>query len=188
MIPIPTKSANSRLLGIRFSQNQIKEIPKKQRDVINISRKVAVNEELYNFLLQQLATTKIAKASIVPNIRVIDSSRNKGVISPDKRKIISTFLTIGFAISLIIIILRSIFFTTIQSIEELKETSQLPIIVDLPFQKNVGNIGFIVDESPNSIISEAFRTLRTNLQYVVLNSDSFVVECCWQLIFLIKQT
>jgi Mrp family chromosome partitioning ATPase len=56
-------------------------------------------------------------------------------------------------------------------LEELKEATALPLLVDLPFQKNVGNTGFIVEDSPNSIISEAFRTLRTNLQYVILNSD-----------------
>lgn len=149
---------------------EIKQIPQKQREVLNISRKVTVNEELYNFLLEKKASTKIAKASIVPDIRVIDSPRNKGVVSPDKKKIISTFIAIGFAVSLLIIILRVWFFTTIQSPEELKEITALPIIADLPFQKGVSDKGFIVEESPGSFISEAFRTLRTNLQYVILNS------------------
>ena len=35
---------------------EIRGIPKKQRDVLNISRKVAVNENLYNFLLQKKAS------------------------------------------------------------------------------------------------------------------------------------
>jgi tyrosine-protein kinase Etk/Wzc len=41
----------------------------------------------------------------------------------------------------------------------------------LPFQKGVSNLGFIVEDSPTSYISEAFRALRTNLQYVILNSN-----------------
>lgn len=151
--------------------SQIREIPQKQRDVLNISRKVTVNEELYNFLLQQKAKTKIAKASIIPDIRVIDSSRNKGIVSPDRKKIISTFIGFGIAVSLIIIIVRVLMFTTIQTTDELKEVTSLPIIADLPFQKGISNLGFLVEESPNSFLSEAFRTLRTNLQYVILNSN-----------------
>ncbi len=172
---------NSRNASYKITENvnseignyvsEIKEIPKKQRDVLNISRKVAVNEELYNFLLQKRANTKIARASIVPNIKVIDSPRNQGVISPNKNKIISLYLTIGLAISLIITIIKIIFFSTIQSIEELKEITELPIIGDLPFQRNISSTGFFVNENPSSPISEAFRTLRTNLQYAILNSN-----------------
>lgn len=150
---------------------EIRGIPQKQREVLNISRKVAVNEDLYNFLLQKKASAKISKATIVPDIRVIDSPRNKGIISPDRKKIISTYISIGMAISLIIIIIRVLFFTTIETVEELKEKTFLPIIGDLPFQKGVSNLGFIVEESPTSYIAEAFRTLRTNLQYVILNSN-----------------
>ncbi len=150
---------------------EISTIPKKQREMVNIQRKVSVNEGLYNFLLQKRANVKIAKASIVSEIKVIDSSRNKGVISPDKNKIISTFLTVGMALALLIIIIKVMYFTTIQTSEELKEKTKLPIIADLPFQKDVGDTGFIIDESPKSFIAEAFRTLRTNLQYVILNSN-----------------
>jgi capsular exopolysaccharide synthesis family protein len=151
--------------------SEIKSIPPKQREMLNISRKVAVNEGLYNFLLQQRANAKISKATIVPDIKVIDSPRNKGVVSPDKKKIMSTFMGVGLAIALTIIIIRVLFFTTIETVEELKEKTFLSIIGDLPFQKGVSNLGFIVEDSPSSYIAEAFRTLRTNLQYVILNSN-----------------
>jgi tyrosine-protein kinase Etk/Wzc len=70
---------------------QIKNIPPQQRDLLNIQRKVAVNEQLYNFLLQRKANIKIGKASIVPEMKVIDSPRNLGVVKPDKNKIQSIF-------------------------------------------------------------------------------------------------
>ena len=149
---------------------EIKTIPQKQREILNIQRRVTVNEEMYNFLLQKKANTKISKATIVPDIKVIDSPRNKGVVSPDKKAILSKFTATGLVISLIIVMLRFLFFSRIQSAEELAEKTHLPIIGDLPLQKNVANTGILVDESPNSILAESFRTLRTNLQYVILNS------------------
>jgi uncharacterized protein involved in exopolysaccharide biosynthesis len=128
---------------------EIKTIPKKQREILNIQRKVNVNEEMFNFLLQKKANTKIAKASIVPEINVIDSPRNIGVVSPDRKSIISKFITTGLIISIIIILLRVFFFTTIQTVEELAEKTHLPIIGDLPFQKNLHNFGFAVETNPN---------------------------------------
>ncbi len=151
--------------------NEIKDIPSQQRDMLNIQRRVSVNESLYNFLLQRKATIKIGKASIVPEIKVIDSPRNLGVIKPDKKKIQLMFLMTGIIVSFIVIFIRLMFFSTFQTIEELRENTFLPVIGDLPFQPGVSNIGFIVEDSPSSFIAEAFRALRTNLQYVILNSD-----------------
>jgi uncharacterized protein involved in exopolysaccharide biosynthesis len=42
-----------------------------QQEILNIQRKVAVNEHLYNFLLQRKANIKIGKASIVPEIKLL---------------------------------------------------------------------------------------------------------------------
>ena len=150
--------------------NSIKTIPEKQRGILNIQRKVNVNEGLYTFLLERRANTKIAKASIVPEIKIIDSPRDLGVISPDRNKILSSFSGAGIIVSTILIFIRLFFFTTITSVEELKEKTFLPVIGDLPFQKGISDKGIIVQEKPNAFISEAFRTLRTNLQYVILNS------------------
>jgi hypothetical protein len=42
-----------------------------------------------------------------------------------------------------------LFFTTIQTIEELKEKTFLPIIGICRFKKGVSNLGFIVEDSPS---------------------------------------
>lgn len=155
--------------------SNIRELPEKQRSLFGIQRKVNVNEGLYTFLLQNRASTKIARASIVSEIKVIDASRNQGVVKPDKKKIISTFVTIGLIISLGIIVIRFLFFTTIQTVEELKEKTFLPVISELPYAKTSTGSGFMVEEYPNSFIAEAFRTLRTNLNYATLNAKQTTI-------------
>lgn len=150
---------------------QIKTIPVKQRDILNIQRKVAVNEGLYTFLLEKRANIKIARASIVPEIKVIDSPRNVGVVSPEKENTMYTYLIIGIVISLAVVIIKVMFFTTIQTLEELKEKTTLSIIGELPFQKDISSFGFVVEDMPKSFIAEAFRAIRTNLQYIILNSN-----------------
>ncbi len=157
--------------------NEAKMIPGKQRDVLNIQRKAAVSEQLYNFLLEKKASTKIAKASIVPDIKIVEAPRNAGIDSPNKSGIQRNFLSAGLLLAIIIIGFRVAFFTKIKTVEQLKELTGLPLIGVLPLLKVGESEGLVVNESPNSIISEAFRNLRTNMQYtnVDVNAKTFLV-------------
>ena len=146
--------------------NSIKTIPQKQRDLLGIQRNLSVNEGLYNFLLQRRANTYISRASIIAQTKVIESPRPSGIVNPDKNKIILKYVLIGAILSILIILIRFFFFTTIQYIIELKEVTDAPILGDLMQVKNLSPLGIIVDEEPKSSIAESFRTLRTNLQYL----------------------
>lgn len=152
--------------------NEAKLIPGKQRDILTIQRKAAVSEQLYNFLLEKRANTKIAKASIVPDMKIIETPRNVGVVSPDKPGIQKSFLSFGLLLSVLIIVLRAFFYSKIKSVEHLRELTELPLIGVLPYVKEENNDGIIVDYSPNSVISEAFRNLRTNLLYANIGIDA----------------
>jgi len=152
--------------------NEAKLIPGKQRDILNIQRRATVSEQLYNFLLEKRANTKIAKASIVPDVKIVESPRNIGVVSPDKPGIQKSFLSFGLILSIIIIILRAFFYSKITSVEHLKELTELPLIGVLPFVKDGNNDGLVVDHSPSSVISESFRNLRTNLMYANIGIDA----------------
>ncbi len=152
--------------------NEAKLIPGKQRDILTIQRQAAVSEQLYNFLLEKRANTKIAKASIVPDMKIIEAPRDVGVISPDKPAIQKSFLSFGLLLSISIILLRAFFYSKIKSVEHLKELTELPLIGVLPYVREESNDGIIVDYSPNSVISEAFRNLRTNLLYANIGVDA----------------
>ncbi len=151
---------------------QAQLIPGEQRDVLNIQRKASVSEQLYNFLLQKRANTKIARASIVPDIKVVESPRNAGVAEPDKAAIQKQFMSLGLLISIVIIILRAFFLSKITSVDHLKELTNLPLVGVFPFVKEGTNEGIIVEQKPNSLIAESFRNFRTNLQYTNVDKQS----------------
>ena len=157
--------------------NEAKQIPGKQRDILNIQRKSAVNEQLYNFLLEKKANTKIARASIVPDLKIIEAPRNVGVDSPDKSAKQKQFLSLGLLISIIIIAIRAIFYSKIKTADHLKELTDLPLIGVLPFVKDNESEGIIVEQAPTAMISEAFRNFRTNLQYanIDINAKTYLV-------------
>jgi tyrosine-protein kinase Etk/Wzc len=145
--------------------NQAKRIPGKQRDILNIQRQAAVSEQLYNFLLEKKASTKIARASIVPDVKVIEEPRFLGVDSPDKPKIQKQFISLGLLVTLVIILIRTFFYQKIKTVAHLRDLTDLPLIGVLPFSKEADKDHIVIEESPNSLIAEAFRNFRTNLQY-----------------------
>lgn len=152
--------------------NEARLIPGKQRDILNIQRKTAVSEQLYNFLLEKKSSTKIARASIIPDIKIVESPRFMGEEDPTQRnRIQKQFGSAGIFLSVLIIIIRLFFFTKIETLEHLKELTSLPVIGVLPIvKKGAGTEGIIIDEMPSSIIAESFRNLRTNLQYANIDS------------------
>jgi len=145
--------------------SKFKYIPPKQRDILNIQRKVEINQKLYSFLLEKRANTRIAKASISPNVKVIEKPRNMGVVKPDKNKIRNTFLSFGLGIALLIIILRVLFFIKIEDPEHLKELTPLPLLGVVPFQKNINENSVISIEEPYAPITDAMRSLITSIKY-----------------------
>lgn len=157
--------------------NEAKMIPGKQREILNIQRKSTVNEQLYNFLLEKKANTQIARAGIVPDVKIIEAPRNVGVDSPDKPAKQKQFLSFGLLLSVLIIAVRAIFYSKIKTAEHLKELTDLPLIGVLPFLKDAESEGIIVEQTPTAMISEAFRNFRTNLQYanIDLNAKTYLV-------------
>lgn len=157
--------------------NEAKLIPGKQREMLNIQRQATVSEQLYNFLLEKKASTKIARASIVPDIKIVEAPRFAGIDYPDKGKIQKQFVSLGLVIAFIIILIRVVFFSKIKTVEHLKDLTSLPLIGVLPQVKTVGDEGITVDQEPNSLIAESFRNFRTNLQYanVGIQAKTFLV-------------
>lgn len=153
----------------------VKRIPKKQRDLLNIERKLQVNEKMYIYLLEKRSNTIIARAGIIPEAKIIESARSIGIIRPNKRKIAYFFLLGGVILALGIVFVRHTFFYRIQSIDELKKFTTHPVLGQIPLLKSKEREYLIVDKDPKSAITESFRAIRTNLQYLPVDSQSKVL-------------
>ncbi len=145
--------------------SKFRYIPPKQRDILNIQRKIDINEKLYSFLLEKRANTRISKATITPNIKTIEKPRNIGVVKPDKPKILNSFLSFGFGLAIVLIVLRVLFVVKITDTEHLKELTAIPLIGTIPFQKNINESSVVSVEEPYAPISESIRNIITNIKY-----------------------
>ncbi len=149
----------------------IRNMPKSQRDILNIERRLQVNEKMYLFLLEKRASTVIARAGIIPKTKVIESARSLGVVRPDKMKILYTFLLGGTVIAMLVVFVRIMFYDRIENADQLKELTTLPIFGEIISSEKAEENYVVVDSDPKAAITESFRTVRTNLEYVAGPSD-----------------
>jgi tyrosine-protein kinase Etk/Wzc len=144
----------------------IRAVPQNQRDVENFQRKVEVNEKLYEFLLEKRASTVIARAGIVPQTKVIETARVTGIARPDKTRILYTFLIGGGILSMLLVFIRVLFYDRIENAEQLRAATQAPVFGEVIASDKAEDHYVVVESDPRSAITESFRTVRTNLEYL----------------------
>ena len=147
-------------------EGMIRSLPKSQRDILNIQRRLQVNEKMYLFLLEKRASTVIARAGIIPQTKVIETARSLGVVRPDKAKVVYTFILGGLLVAAIVIFVRIMFYDRIENADELKELTTLPIYGEIIASEKAEENYVVVDSDPKAAITESFRTVRTNLEYI----------------------
>lgn len=149
---------------INFYENALRNLPRSEREMLNIERSLTVNENMYTYLLEKKANTIIARAAIIPEISIIEVARNLGVVGPDKLRITYFFLAGGFILALLIAFIRSIFFDKIRNTADLKRITALPLLGAIPTATREDET-LVVTSDPYSGVTESFRSIRTNLQY-----------------------
>ncbi len=149
----------------------LKRLPKNQRDILNIERRLNVNEKMYMFLLEKRSNTIIARAGIVPQTKVIEAARSLGVVRPDKTKIFYTFMLGGVVVALLIAFIRVMFYDRIENADQLKELTALPVYGEIIASEKAEQNYVVVDSDPKAAITESFRTVRTNLEYIPSRDD-----------------
>ncbi|MEZ4720825.1 MAG: polysaccharide biosynthesis tyrosine autokinase [Flavobacteriales bacterium] len=154
-------------------EGKIMNIPKTQRQILNIERRLAVNEELYSFLLSKRAETVIAKAGLIPETKIIEQARSAGVVYPDKNKMNLTNAIVGLGIGILIVVLRVFFFTKITSVGQLQTVTEIPILGSVPKIKNFSTTYRISQIEGQNQVVQSFRSLRTNLQFLAPDKS-----CC----------
>ena len=146
----------------------LNSLPSQEKELAELSRPMKVNETVYQYLLQKRAETAILQSSTIADARVIDIARDKPLPIKPKRKLM---IIVGFILGLIVGIslafLRESLIYTVQNIEEVEKLTSLPIYGVVPLKKN---------QLTNSIYAEAFKNIRTNLQFLPGNEHNKIIS------------
>ena len=160
-----TNDINSISGQLNQYQSTMRQMPTTQRGIVNISRNVEIYAKIYEFLLETRAQTVIAKAGIVADKTVLEPAYSNGTVRPVLVQTLAVGIGIGLALSMLVIFIKSMFYNFVNTKDELREITNLPIIGVIGATKEAENEYLVVDKFPQSQVAEAFRVIRTNLSY-----------------------
>jgi capsular exopolysaccharide synthesis family protein len=145
---------------------ELKKQPVNERLLLGIKRKFTLNDNIYTYLLEKRAEAGIKKASILSDARVLDAAGLSGVanISPKYKQNLIIGVIIGVLIPLALILLFDYLNVKILDRKEIEDNTVAPILGSIGH--NTTNTELVVNEKPRSSITESFRSIKTNLQFV----------------------
>jgi tyrosine-protein kinase Etk/Wzc len=154
---------------------EVQKLPGTEKQMIDIQRKFTINDQIYTFLLQKRAEAGITKASNSSDHKILDTARpeNSIMVKPKVSMNYMMGLLAGGGIPLILLLLVEFFNSKISDRKFLEANLKAPIIGNIGH--NIGTTELPVSEKPNSSLTESFRALRTNLQYILQEEKKGVI-------------
>ncbi|MBO4906923.1 MAG: polysaccharide biosynthesis tyrosine autokinase [Bacteroidaceae bacterium] len=159
----------------RFS-GKVSNTPGQERVLNNIGRQQEIKAGLYLMLLQKREDNYITLNSVATKARVIDEPMMNGKVSPKTTIIMLASVIIGLFFPLGLMYLLEMLRFRIEGRADLEKLSKLTIMADIPLTTELadGKRAVVVKENSNNMMEEAFRSLRTNLRFV-LEGDEKVI-------------
>lgn len=154
------------------------ETPGIERMYTDLVRERDIKSQLYVMLLQKYEENALALALTVDNLKCIDpASVHPAPVSPNKRLILMMALFIGIAVPSAFLYLRELLRTKINSLEELENLATVPVVGSIPLKKEIAdsNSPIAIRENENNIMSEAFRSLRANLHFMLQENGKVIM-------------
>jgi capsular exopolysaccharide synthesis family protein len=160
---------------IRKSENESRNLPQKERMLIGYERKFKLSQETYNYLMQRRAEAQILKASNTPDNEIIDyaSTKRATMVAPRRAMNLLVALIIGLLIPALILFLRDYFNLKIQTRKDVEKATNFPIIGQIGLCS--GKDPLVVINKPKSPVAEAFRSVRTNIDFITQNKPKSTI-------------
>jgi tyrosine-protein kinase Etk/Wzc len=145
--------------------SELQAIPKKERDLIEISREQAVKTNLYNFLLQKREDARLSHSSVLPDNFIVDKAEaGLEPIAPKKILFYAIAAFLALAIFVGLITLSETFQSTILYRQEIEKLTTTPIVAEIPYEKSKDPI--VIADGKTNFVAEQFRKLRSSLGYL----------------------
>lgn len=147
-------------------QASINNVPIQDRKFGDMKRQQDIKENLYTYLLQKREELSLAYASNFPDARIVDRANVGDIKWPRLQLVAAIALIIGLGIPFLIIYFRESFGNRITSRKDI-DALDIPILGEISYEDIGRNQIVVLDK--NFLISEQFRALRTNLNFVHQN-------------------
>jgi len=174
-------SADVNRLGIQSQYTKYlrraASVPEQERVLTEIGRKQDVHSSLYMLLLQKREENNIALAATADKGKLVDEPLFMGQVSPRSNSILTSAVAIGFLLPFGILFLLNIFRYKIEGHDDVVDLTSLPVIADVAManESAKGTADVVVHANKNTQMDEIFRSLRTNIQFMLKGDEKVVL-------------
>ena len=158
-------------------QSRIGSTPEKERVLTQIGRQQEVKSGLYLLLLQKREENSISLAATADKGKLIDEPQSMGKVSPKSAIILLVAVVLGLGIPFAVLLVIQLLSFRIEGHDDLLRLTRLPVVADVPVASdNVKTAaGIVVQANKNNQIDEIFRSMRTNIQFMMKEHDQVIL-------------
>lgn len=160
-------------------ENVYFELPEKEMELSRLKNIQNLNEKYYTLLTEKQVLYSISNAGYASSNKVLNSaSISNQPITPKRSLIYGAAIFMSFAFGVALLFFRYVTFNEINQLPELQKLlpRNTSLLGALPFVKEkMEHSKLMVNDAPKSMLSEAFRTLRTNLSFVNNNARTIAI-------------
>lgn len=167
--------ASSKLDEVESGINShVNSLPSKSLGLLNIERRQKILEDLYSLLLQKQLEISLSSASTISNSKIVEPAMaNTNPVSPDKKSIYTMYLLLGLLLPTGFVVLREVLQDKINGKADVEKYTTAPILGEIGHSETAQAL--VVTQNSRRLISEQFRIIRTNLQYMISKVDKPVI-------------
>ena len=152
---------------IKVSEDMLKSLPSVERELINIERHYDLSENIYLLLMTKRTEAGVLSAGNVSDAKVVEPAiiQSGVLVSPNKTQNNLIALLIGIFLPLTVLTLIELFYTKITGPGDIENNSSIPYLGYVASN----NTGFdlIVNEKPKSRVTESFRNIKSNIEFIL---------------------
>jgi tyrosine-protein kinase Etk/Wzc len=149
-------------------------LPGKSLGLLNIQQHQKILEDLYSLLLQKKLEISLSSASTISNSRVVEPAMAGSLpVSPDRKNIYTMYFLLGLLLPTGFVVLREVLQDKISGKADVEKYTTAPILGEIGHSET--DQALVVTQNSRRLISEQFRIIRTNLQYIISKVDKPVI-------------
>lgn len=166
---------------------QVKRMPNTQQDAMRMMLDVKINTDLYTALLNNVQQLELIKAGKTGTVRVVDSPVvPEDVAFPNRPVAIVVGALLGLLLGIGYAFVHSFLFAGIAEAAEIETQTNLSVYATIPESKLQPQVGhdrmpglagpaLLADAHPDEPAVESLRSLRTALEFAMLNARNNLV-------------
>ncbi len=177
------KSMDDRLTLMESQRSALEvnlsSLPSMRTEFGKTNRVYSLEEEFMLSLQQSKIGLEITRAGTVTDNVILSSASLPGApIKPQKFMIMAAAIVMGVVVSLVFLLIKYLAHNKVAGIKELEKLVNVPVLGSIPkyTRNDLDHTALVVKSNSKSSLSEALRTMRTNMDFIDAKNGSKLVS------------